>query len=142
MIRNIQHDRARHGIARTTVLRGAVLAALALVLVIPAAGYGGQAKQSGTQASCQLQVFSWWTGGGEAAGLRQPAAGMELEADAVATLDNSLRGRVPAERRPGRVGEEGQMLVRPLPSGCRGDERAAEHDCGEQGDRATHGAAL
>jgi len=69
MIRNIQHDRARHGIARTTVLRGAVLAALALVLVIPAAGYGGQAKQSGTQASCQLQVFSWWTGGGEAAGL-------------------------------------------------------------------------
>ncbi len=54
---------------RATVLRVALLGALALVLVVPAAGYGGQAKKAAPQASCQLQVFSWWTGGGEAAGL-------------------------------------------------------------------------
>jgi glucose/mannose transport system substrate-binding protein len=69
MIRTVRHDRSRDRIARMTVLRAALLGALALVLVIPAAGYGGQTKHSGTQASCQLQVFSWWTGGGEAAGL-------------------------------------------------------------------------
>jgi hypothetical protein len=67
---------------------------------------------------------------------------MQLEEDPIAMFDDSLGGRVPAERRPGRVGEEGHVLVGPLPGGCRGDERAAEHDCGEQSDRATHGAAL
>jgi glucose/mannose transport system substrate-binding protein len=68
MIRTIRGDRPR----RATVLRLALLGALALVLVVPAAGYGGQAKKASpqaSQASCQLQVFSWWTGGGEAAGL-------------------------------------------------------------------------
>src|SRR5213592_11532 len=60
---------SRGPVRRTTVLRAALLGALALVLVVPAAGYGGQAKKSTSQASCQLQVFSWWTGGGEAAGL-------------------------------------------------------------------------
>jgi len=68
MIRTIRGDRVR----RATVLRVALLGALALVLVVPAAGYGGQAKKAApqsSQASCQLQVFSWWTGGGEAAGL-------------------------------------------------------------------------
>src|SRR5262249_35788263 len=65
MIRTIRENRVR----RTTVLRAALLGALALVLIVPAAGYGGQAKKSASQASCQLQVFSWWTGGGEAAGL-------------------------------------------------------------------------
>jgi glucose/mannose transport system substrate-binding protein len=57
---------------RTAVLRFALLGALALVLVVPAAGFAGQAKKAAPQAStasCQLQVFSWWTGGGEAAGL-------------------------------------------------------------------------
>jgi len=65
MIRTFREDRVR----RATVLRVALLGALALVLVVPAAGYGGQAKKAAPQASCQLQVFSWWTGGGEAAGL-------------------------------------------------------------------------
>jgi glucose/mannose transport system substrate-binding protein len=65
MIRTFREDPVR----RTTVLRLALLGALALVLVVPAAGYGRQTKQASTQASCQLQVFSWWTGGGEAAGL-------------------------------------------------------------------------
>jgi len=39
------------------------------VLVVPAAGNARPAKHTKSQASCQLQVFSWWTGGGEAAGL-------------------------------------------------------------------------
>ena len=69
MIRTVRHDRSRDGIARSTVLRAALLGALVLVLVIPAAGFGGPTKHAGTQATCQLQVFSWWTGGGEAAGL-------------------------------------------------------------------------
>jgi glucose/mannose transport system substrate-binding protein len=65
MIRTIRENRVR----RATVLRAALLGALALVLIVPAAGYGGQAKKETSQAKCQLQVFSWWTGGGEAAGL-------------------------------------------------------------------------
>jgi len=68
MNRTFPRDRVR----RATVLRFALLGALALVLVVPAASFGGQAKQAAPQASnasCQLQVFSWWTGGGEAAGL-------------------------------------------------------------------------
>jgi hypothetical protein len=43
---------------------------------------------------------------------------MQLEEDSIAMLDDSLGRRVPAERRPGRVGEEGQVLIRPLPGGC------------------------
>jgi glucose/mannose transport system substrate-binding protein len=68
MNRTFRADRVH----RTAVLRFALLGALALVLVVPAAGFAGQAKKAAPQtstASCQLQVFSWWTGGGEAAGL-------------------------------------------------------------------------
>ena len=54
---------------RTTVLRLALLGALSLLLVVPAAGYAGQSKKAAPKASCKLSVFSWWTGGGEAAGL-------------------------------------------------------------------------
>ena len=70
MKRTFRRDRVR----RATVLRFALLGALALVLVVPAASFGGQAKKAAPQAStaaCQLQVFSWWTGGGEAAGLQK-----------------------------------------------------------------------
>jgi glucose/mannose transport system substrate-binding protein len=45
------------------------LALAAVLLVLPAAGYGSTAAKSSANASCQLSVFSWWTGGGEAAGL-------------------------------------------------------------------------
>ena len=65
MNRTIGEGRVR----RATVLRVALLGALALVLVVPSASFGKQAKKAAPQASCQLQVFSWWTGGGEAAGL-------------------------------------------------------------------------
>ena len=45
---------------------------LALALVLPASGLGGKKSADSNKSSakkCQLQVFSWWTGGGEAAGL-------------------------------------------------------------------------
>ena len=70
MKRTIRRDLVR----RATVLRFALLGALALVLVVPAASFGGQAKKAAPQSSaaaCQLPVFSWWTGGGEAAGLEK-----------------------------------------------------------------------
>jgi glucose/mannose transport system substrate-binding protein len=45
------------------------LALAAVLLALPAGGYAGTAAKSNAKASCQLSVFSWWTGGGEAAGL-------------------------------------------------------------------------
>ena len=50
---------------RSTVLVAALVGA-AVALTIPSAGLGSKAT---ADASCQLSVFSWWTGGGEAAGL-------------------------------------------------------------------------
>jgi glucose/mannose transport system substrate-binding protein len=52
-------------IPRLTVLLTAIAVA-AVALTVPSAGLGSQA--TGSQA-CKLSVFSWWTGGGEAAGL-------------------------------------------------------------------------
>ena len=50
--------------------RLAVAAVLVSALAIPAAASPATpSSSSGTTASCQLQVSSWWTGGGEAAGL-------------------------------------------------------------------------
>jgi ABC-type glycerol-3-phosphate transport system substrate-binding protein len=51
--------------ALKVALCGLVLVALAL----PVTAASGTAARSSAQVSCQLQVFSWWTGGGEAAGL-------------------------------------------------------------------------
>jgi glucose/mannose transport system substrate-binding protein len=48
---------------RATPLRAVLLGLLVVALAVPAAGYSGE-SQSG-----ELEVFSWWTGGGEAAGL-------------------------------------------------------------------------
>jgi glucose/mannose transport system substrate-binding protein len=62
----------RPRVSRATALKAAVLGALALALVPAAAGSAGSSagvSPARAQASCQLQVFSWWTGGGEAAGL-------------------------------------------------------------------------
>jgi hypothetical protein len=58
----------RHRPGRTSraTLLAAALVGIAVALVLPASGLGTQA--TGDQA-CQLSVFSWWTGGGEAAGL-------------------------------------------------------------------------
>ncbi len=46
------------------------LLVLAVALVLPASGLSAKkSAMKSSAASCQLQVFSWWTGGGEAAGL-------------------------------------------------------------------------
>lgn len=49
--------------------RFALVAAVAAALAIPAASAAGPSSVSSASAGCELQVFSWWTGGGEAAGL-------------------------------------------------------------------------
>ncbi len=54
---------------RTTVVKLVLCGLLAVSLAIPASAYSGKSRTGSTTASCQLQVFSWWTGGGEAAGL-------------------------------------------------------------------------
>jgi glucose/mannose transport system substrate-binding protein len=60
-------DKMRNARPPRVTIVWAVLAALAVVaLALPAAGYSG--KGSAAQAG-ELEVFSWWTGGGEAAGL-------------------------------------------------------------------------
>ena len=61
----IERARTRLG-PRAKPLWALVLGVLVVALAIPAAGVGGQ---SSTAQSGELEVFSWWTGGGEAAGL-------------------------------------------------------------------------
>jgi glucose/mannose transport system substrate-binding protein len=57
------HKRRRLGrIPHATVLVAALVGA-AVALAVPSSGLGNASQ------SCQLSVFSWWTGGGEAAGL-------------------------------------------------------------------------
>ncbi len=51
--------------ARPTVLAAALVAVVA-ALALPASGLGVEGKSN---QACELSVFSWWTGGGEAAGL-------------------------------------------------------------------------
>src|SRR5215211_4098222 len=65
---SIPENRRRGRVTRATAGRAALLTAFALLLV-PAAGNARPAAIGGGQASCELSVFSWWTGGGEAAGL-------------------------------------------------------------------------
>ena len=70
-------------VSRGTVFRGSILAVAAVLLVLPAASYGGKSGAEKTKASSQLQVFSWWTGGGEANGLLEPCLrGTERSASA------------------------------------------------------------
>ncbi len=54
------------GGSQRTALGLALLSLVVVALVVPAAGYSG--KSSAAQSG-ELEVFSWWTGGGEAAGL-------------------------------------------------------------------------
>jgi glucose/mannose transport system substrate-binding protein len=49
--------------------RVALLALVVAALAVPGAAYSGKSTAGSAKASCQLSVFSWWTGGGEAAGL-------------------------------------------------------------------------
>jgi glucose/mannose transport system substrate-binding protein len=70
MTRTVETRRLRR-LSRGTVFRGALLAVAAVLLVVPAASYGGKNGAEQTAATSQLQVFSWWTGGGEAHGLEK-----------------------------------------------------------------------
>jgi glucose/mannose transport system substrate-binding protein len=56
--------------SRKSVLRAALLGVtVALLLAMPASGFGKSESRGSAQKS-QLEVFSWWTGGGEAHGLQ------------------------------------------------------------------------
>lgn len=64
MFRKMDKGRARS--SRNATLKALIAGLAVLALVVPIAGLSQPTKGD---ASCQLQVFSWWTGGGEAAGL-------------------------------------------------------------------------
>jgi len=56
--------------SRNPVLRAALLGVtVALLLALPASGYGKSDARSSAKKG-QLEVFSWWTGGGEFHGLQ------------------------------------------------------------------------
>jgi glucose/mannose transport system substrate-binding protein len=55
---------------RGTALKLTFLVLVAAALVVPAAGQ----TRSESAKACQLEIFSWWTGGGEAAGLTKLVA--------------------------------------------------------------------
>lgn len=61
----------RRRLPRATALRAVLFGLLVVALAVPAAGYSGKASSA---QSGELEVFSWWTGGGEAAGLTKVIA--------------------------------------------------------------------
>jgi glucose/mannose transport system substrate-binding protein len=65
-------DRTDRGRSRrrpsATPLRVVLLSLVVVALAVPAAGYSGESSAAQTG---ELEVFSWWTGGGEAAGLNK-----------------------------------------------------------------------
>ena len=103
---------------RSTVLVAALVGA-AVALTIPSAGLGSKAT---ADASCQLSVFSWWTGGGEAAGLDKlikiwdkahPTCKFKNEAvaggagsNAMAVLQSRLKAGNPPDSFQGHAGAE------------------------------------
>jgi len=63
------HKRRSWRASRKSVLRAALFGVtVALLLAMPASGFGKSDSRGSAQKS-QLEVFSWWTGGGEAHGL-------------------------------------------------------------------------
>jgi len=99
-----------------------VLAVLAAALALPAAGSAGHASAVKAKASCELSVFSWWTGGGEAAGLTKlqaiwnktnPSCKFKNEAvaggagtNAKAVLAQRLQAHNPPDSFQGHAGKE------------------------------------
>ena len=100
------------GDSRRTAL-GLVLVSLVLVaLVVPAAGYSG--KSSSAQSG-ELEVFSWWTGGGEAAGLTKVIAIWNKQNPNIKFVNAAVAGGAGHERegraRPAAVGQRPAGLV-------------------------------
>jgi glucose/mannose transport system substrate-binding protein len=97
----------------------AAIVALVVTLALPASGLGVAAKSS---QACQLSVFSWWTGGGEAAGLTKliniwnkahPTCKVKNEAvaggagsNAKAVLQQRLKAGNPPDSFQGHAGAE------------------------------------
>jgi len=103
---------------RGAALKVALLGLVAVALVVPAAG---QSKSESAKA-CQLEIFSWWTGGGEAAGLTKlvniwdkanPSCKVKNEAvaggagsNAKAVLQQRLAAHDPPDSFQGHAGAE------------------------------------
>jgi glucose/mannose transport system substrate-binding protein len=74
---------------RVTVLRAMLFGLLVAALVVPAAGYSGKAS---TAQSGEVEVFSWWTGGGEAAGLTKVIAIWNKENPSIKFINAAVAG--------------------------------------------------
>jgi glucose/mannose transport system substrate-binding protein len=74
---------------RVTVLRAMLFGLLVAALVVPAAGYSGKAS---TAQSGEVEVFSWWTGGGEAAGLTKVIAIWNRENPSIKFINAAVAG--------------------------------------------------
>jgi glucose/mannose transport system substrate-binding protein len=74
---------------RIGVLRVLFLGLVLVALALPAAGYSG--KSSAAQAG-ELEVFSWWTGGGEAAGLTKVIAIWKKENPNIKFVNSAIAG--------------------------------------------------
>ena len=109
--------------SRKTVFRTALFGfVVALLLVVPASGFGK------STASQQLEVFSWWTGGGEEAGLQSlikiwnkshPSAKFKNEtvaggagSNAKAVLAQRLAAKKPPDSFQGHAGAELQDYIK------------------------------
>jgi ABC-type glycerol-3-phosphate transport system substrate-binding protein len=75
--------------SRATTLRVVLLSLVVVALAVPAAGYSGEstATQSG-----ELEVFSWWTGGGEAAGLTKVIALWKKQNPSIKFVNSAVAG--------------------------------------------------
>ena len=77
------------GGSRRTPLGLVLLSLLVVALAVPAAGYSG--KSSAAQSG-ELEVFSWWTGGGEAAGLTKVIALWKKQNPNVKFVNSAVAG--------------------------------------------------
>ena len=74
---------------RLAILWVALVGLAVVALALPAAGYSGK---SSSQQSGELEVFSWWTGGGEAAGLNKVIAIWKKENPNVKFVNATVAG--------------------------------------------------
>jgi glucose/mannose transport system substrate-binding protein len=63
-------ERRPPGVSRTPFLVALLVLAAAVLVALPASGFA-QSEPNTAQQAKQLAVFSWWTGGGEAHGLKK-----------------------------------------------------------------------
>lgn len=79
----------RPRLSRRIALKAVLFGLLVAALVVPAAGYSGKstAAQSG-----ELEVFSWWTGGGEAAGLTKVIGIWKKENPSIKFINAAVAG--------------------------------------------------